>query len=64
MDGWEERRRRAPRRRAEDLAIAVNMILRSVPAIDDLIRALEDSGCNMRLVNALRAELAARRGRR
>ena len=51
-------------RRAEDLGIAVDLILRSVPSIDDLVRLLESAGGSVRLVKALRAELAMRRGRR
>jgi hypothetical protein len=50
-------------RPAEDLAIAVDLILRSVPAADDLVAVLEAAGGSARLVKALRAELAARRGR-
>jgi hypothetical protein len=51
-------------RRAEDLSVAVDILVRYVPPIDDLIRALEAAGGGTRLVKALRAELAARRGRR
>jgi predicted RecB family endonuclease len=54
----------AARRRAEDLGIAVDIIMRSVPPIDDLIRALGGAGGSARLVGALRAELACRRGGR
>ena len=49
--------------RAEDLSIGVDLILRSVPAVDDLIVALESAGGSSRLVGALRTELTARRGR-
>jgi hypothetical protein len=59
-----EARHHAATRRAEDLAIAVDVILRSVPAIDDLVRALAAAGGCQRLVRALCAELAMRRGRR
>jgi hypothetical protein len=48
-------------RRREDLAIAVDIVLKSVPATDALIAALESAGGSLRLVGALRAELAARR---
>jgi len=48
-------------RRAEDLGIAVDILLRSIPAIDALIAALEGGGGSLRLVSALRAELARRR---
>jgi hypothetical protein len=48
----------AAHRRAEDLAIAVDLILRSVPAVDDLVRALHGAGGSARLVKALRAKLA------
>jgi hypothetical protein len=51
-------------RRKQDLAIAVDMLLRAVPPIDDLTRILEASGAAPRLVRAIRAELAARRGGR
>jgi hypothetical protein len=54
-------RAEAARRRAEDLTIAVDLILRSVPAVDDLIRALDSAGGNARLAGALRGELALRR---
>ena len=52
------------KRRAEDLSIAVDIILRSVAAVDDLVKALAAAGGSARLVRALRAELAVRRGRR
>ena len=52
----------AARRRAQDLAIAVDLILRTVPAIDDLVRALDGAGGGARLVAALQRELARRRG--
>jgi predicted RecB family endonuclease len=55
-------RAEAARRRAEDLGIAVDIIMRSVPAIDDLIAALDGAGGSVRLVGALRAELARQRG--
>jgi len=58
-----ERRQQAARK-AEDLGIAVDIILRNVGPIDDLIRALEGAGGSQRLVRALRAELAVRRGGR
>jgi hypothetical protein len=58
-----DERRRAAERRAEDLAIATDLLIRHVAPVDDLLRALEGSGCNKRLANALRSELAARRGR-
>jgi hypothetical protein len=48
-------------RRAEDMSIAVGLVLKSVPAVDDLIRALEGAGGCVRIVSALRAELARRR---
>jgi hypothetical protein len=48
-------------RRREDLAIAVDLILRSVPAVDALVAALESAGGSRRLVGALRGELARRR---
>jgi hypothetical protein len=51
-------------RPAEDLSIAVDLILRSVPAVDALIAALEAAGGSARLVKALRGELALRRARR
>ena len=54
----------AAKQRAEDLAIAVDIVLRSVPAIDDLVTLLEAGGGSVRLVRALKAELAARRRRR
>jgi hypothetical protein len=54
----------AVQRRGEDLAIAVDLLLRSLPAIDDLVKALDDAGGSSRLVNALRAELTKRRGGR
>jgi hypothetical protein len=54
----------AAQRRAEDMQIAVDLILRSVPAIDDLLRTLDAAGGSARLVKALRAELATRRGGR
>jgi hypothetical protein len=57
-----DQRHREMQRRAEDLTIAVDMILRSVPGIDDLLRLLDAAGGSGRLVRALRAELAARRG--
>jgi len=57
-------RAKAAERRAEDLGIAVDLILRSVPAIDDPMRLLDSAGGSARLVRALKAELAARRGRR
>ena len=57
-----DQRRQQTQRRSEDLTIAIDMILRSVPAIDDLIRALDGAGGSARLVRALRAELARRRG--
>jgi hypothetical protein len=50
------------RRRAQDMSIAVGLIVRSVPAIDDLVRALEGAGGCVRFVGALRSELARRRG--
>jgi hypothetical protein len=56
--------RAAPRRRAEDLAIAVDLLIRYVAPIDDLVRVLAGSGVNVKLVNALRAELKKRRARR
>ncbi len=43
------------RRRREDLSIAVDLLMRSVPDIDALVAALDGAG-------ALRAELARRRG--
>jgi hypothetical protein len=52
------------RRRRQDLAIAVDIIVRSVSPIDDLIAALESAGGSVRLVGALRRELAAWRGER
>ncbi len=52
----------AAQRRAEDLAITVDILLRSVSPIDDLIRMLDGAGGSVRLVGALRAELARRRG--
>jgi hypothetical protein len=55
-------RAEAAARRAEDLSIAVDLILRSVSAINDLIAALDGAGGSARLVGALRAELARRRG--
>jgi predicted RecB family endonuclease len=60
------KRAEAAHRRTEDLGIAVDILLRSVPAIDDLIAALDGAGGSVRLVGALRAELARRRsgGRR
>jgi hypothetical protein len=57
-----EAARQATQRRAEDLSIAVDILLRSVPAINDLIAALDGAGGSVRLVGALRAELARRRG--
>ena len=54
----------AAERRGEDMLIAVDLLLRSVPAIDDLVKALDDAGGSQRLVKALRAELAKRRGGR
>ncbi len=51
------------RRQREDLAIAVDLIVRSVPAIDALVAALESAGGSRRLVGALRGELVRRRGR-
>jgi hypothetical protein len=54
----------AAERRGEDMLIAVDLLLRSVSAIDDLVKALDDAGGNQRLVKALRAELAKRRGGR
>ena len=48
-------------RRRQDLDIAVDIIVRSVSPIDDLIAALESAGGIVRLVGALRRELAARR---
>ena len=63
VTGVVERRVQAARR-SEDLGIAVDMILRSIPAIDALIAALESAGASARLVRALRAELAVRRGGR
>ena len=48
-------------RRRQDLDIAVDIIVRSVSPIDDLIAALESAGGSVRLVGALRRELAARR---
>ena len=56
----QERAMTAQRRR-EDLDIAVNIVLRSVSAIDALLAALESAGGSVRLVGALRAELTARR---
>jgi len=50
------------RRQREDLAIAVDIIVRSVPAVDALVAALESGGGSRRLVAALRSELAKRRG--
>jgi hypothetical protein len=49
------------RRRREDLNIATDLILRNVGPIDDLVAALESAGGSVRLVGALRRELAARR---
>jgi hypothetical protein len=49
-------------RRREDLAISVDIILRSVSPIADLVRALEGAGGCTRLGAAPRAELAGRRG--
>lgn len=63
MSAVVERRERAARR-AEDMAISIDLILRSVPAIDALIVALEGAGAAQRLVKALRRELAKRRRRR
>jgi hypothetical protein len=54
-------RAEAAHRRSEDLSIAVNIIMRSVPPLDDLIKALDGAGGSVRLVRALRAELAVRR---
>jgi hypothetical protein len=51
----------AAQRRAEDMAAAVDLLLKSVPAIDDLVRLLEAASGSARLVAALRAELAVRR---
>ncbi len=62
MQPKREAARQAARRRAEDLGIAVGLILRSVPAIDDLVAALDRAGGSVRLVGALRVELARRRG--
>jgi hypothetical protein len=59
-----DQRRHAPQRRAEDLSIAVDLLIRHVAPIDDLVRLLDSAGGSVRLVRALRAELAARRGRR
>jgi hypothetical protein len=52
------------RRRAEDMAIACGLICRYVGPVDDLVRALAAAGGSARLVKALRAELATRRGER
>lgn len=52
----------ARRRRAEGMMIAVDLIVRSVPAIDALVAALDAAGGSARLVAALRDELARRRG--
>jgi len=49
------------RRRGEDLGIAVGILMRSVGPIDDLVKALESAGGSVRLVAALRSELAKRR---
>ena len=54
-------RANAALRRREDLSIAVGIVLKSVPAINDLIRALDAAGGSARLVGALRAELARQR---
>lgn len=51
------------RRQREDMSIAVDLILRSVPAIDALVAALESAGGSARLVRKLRAELAKGRKR-
>ena len=48
-------------RRRQDLAIAVDLIVRYVGPIDDLIAALDGSGATPRLLRALRTELARRR---
>jgi hypothetical protein len=58
-----EAERAAVRRRAENLDIVANMMMR-VPAIDDLVRLLDESKAAPRVVKALRAELARRRGGR
>jgi hypothetical protein len=50
------------RRQREDLAISVDLILKSVAPIDALISSLESAGGSLRLVAALRTELAHRRG--
>ena len=57
-------RRQAAQRRAEDLGIAVDLIVRNVAPVDDLVRLLDSAGGSARLVRALRAELAKRRGKR
>jgi hypothetical protein len=59
-----DERRSDARRRAEDLLIAVDLIIRHVAPIDELVRALDAAGGSVRLVGALRAELAVRRGGR
>jgi hypothetical protein len=51
-------------RRAEDMAIATDIIVRHVAPIDDLVRALEGARGSVRLVRALKNELAARRCRK
>lgn len=59
-----ELRQQRPLRRAEDISIAVDLLIRYVAPIDDLLRALDAAGGSARLVGALRAELAKRRGGR
>jgi hypothetical protein len=51
-------------RRTEDRAIAIDLVMRSIPDIDGFARALEGSGLAPRLVGAPRSDLARRRGGR